>query len=83
MQAKEVTFRQVDEFLEKHGVTYMDYIESKEDEKVEVSKMRLDRLLNKITTCDDCPVTICGESYLDDAECHKRQEEFLQVQKIE
>lgn len=38
MQAKEVTFRQVDEFLEKHGVTHMDYIESKEDEKVEVIK---------------------------------------------
>ncbi len=82
MQAKEVTFRQVDEFLEKHGVTYMDYIESKEDEKVEVSKMRLDRLLNKITSCDDCPVN-CEDDYVSDAECNQRQKEFLQVQKID
>lgn len=75
-------FAKIDEMLEKKGMTYLDYLASKEETDVKVSKIQLDRFLYKVNSCTDCPV-LCYEDYVDDAECKRRQKEFLQVKELE
>lgn len=75
-------FEKIDEMLAKEGMSYLDYLASKEELEVKVSMIQLDRFLNKVNSCTDCPVN-CDEDYMKDAECKRQQKDFLQVQKID
>lgn len=75
-------FAKIDKMLEKEGMTYLDYLASKEETEVKVNKMQLDKFLNRIDNCTNCPV-ICDEEFVAGAECKRRQKEFLQVKELE